>query len=401
MSETPSRPIKIANVIARLNIGGPAIYVSLVTQRLNAPYNADYASRLIAGNVGEGEGDMAYYAQERGVKPIILPALGRELHPLRDLKTIWSLYRLFRQLKPDIVSTHTAKAGFVGRIAARLAGVPVVVHTFHGHVFHGYFSPAKTRLFKLIEQFCARLSDTIIVLTASQRDELADRYHIAARGKFTVMGGGLELDAYSAAPRLTGSFRGEWDIPQAAKLITIVGRLVPVKNHALFLEAAAIIQAADPTTRFAIVGDGELREALESRVDELGLREAVTFTGWQQDVLKVYADSDVLAISSVNEGTPFTVIEALATGTPIVATAVGGLPDLLEHGKFGTLVPSEDAAALAEAVLQTLNHPPDTAGLRAEIVTKYGIDRLITDLDKLYRSLLAKKGHQPGEADKA
>lgn len=392
MSETPSHPIKVVNVIARLNIGGPAIYVSLITQRLNPPHDAAYESTLIAGKVGEGEGDMGYYALEHGVEPVILPALGRELNPLRDLKTIWSLYRLFRQIKPDVVSTHTAKAGFVGRIAARLAGVPVVVHTFHGHVFHGYFSPTKTRLFKLIEQFCARLSDTIIVLTASQRDELADQYHIAPRDKFTVMGGGLELDSFAAAPRLSGNFREQWHIPQDAKLVTIVGRLVPVKNHALFLDAAAKIHAVDSRVRFAIVGDGDLRAALESQVDQLGLREVVTFTGWQQDVLEVYAGSDMLVISSVNEGTPFTVIEALAAGVPIVATAVGGLPDLLEGGKFGALVPSENADALAAAVLNTLKQPPDTASLRAEIVAKYGIDRLIHDLDGLYRSLLAKKG---------
>lgn len=387
----PPRPIRVANVIARLNIGGPAIYVALVTQRLNPPYDSAYESTLIAGKVGEGEGDMGYYAREHGVEPVTLPALGRELHPLRDLKTIWSLYRLFRQIKPDVVSTHTAKAGFVGRIAARLAGVPVVVHTFHGHVFHGYFSPARTRLFQGIEQFCARLSDTIIVLTDSQRGELADRYHIAPRHKFTVMAGGLELDTFAAAPRLTGTFRQQWRIPLTAKLITIVGRLVAVKNHALFLEAASIVHAADANIHFAIVGDGELRSELETQVDALNLREVITFTGWQQDVLSVYTDSDALAISSVNEGTPFTVIEALAAGTPVVATAVGGLPELLEQGKFGMLVPSGDAEALAEAILRALHHPPDTERLRAAAVAKYGIARLVHDLDALYKDQLKIK----------
>ncbi len=392
MSKTP-RPIKVANVIARLNIGGPAIYVSLVTQRLNPPFDSAYESVLIAGKVGADEGDMSDYARERGVDPVILPALGRELHPLRDLKTIWSLYRLFRQLKPDVVSTHTAKAGFVGRIAARLAGVPVVVHTFHGHVFHGYFSPAKTRLFRWIEQFCARLSDAIIVLAASQRDELADRYQIAPRHKFTVLPVGLELDAFAAAPRLTGNFRSQWGIPLKAKLVTIVGRMVAVKNHALFLESAAKIHAADTGTHFAIVGDGELRSEIEAQASHLGLSEAITFTGWQQDVLSVYADSDVLVISSLNEGTPFTVIEALASGTPVVATAVGGLPDLLENGAFGTLTPSGDPTALAEAILRALRQPSNSDRLRAEIVAKYGISRLVHDLDALYSEILSvKKG---------
>ncbi|HYO88411.1 MAG TPA: glycosyltransferase, partial [Candidatus Limnocylindrales bacterium] len=153
------RPIRVVNVLARLNVGGPAIHVSLITQRLGPP---EYESTLVTGTVGGAEGDMTWYATERGVTPILIPSLGRELHPFRDLITLWRLFRLLRLLKPDVVTTHTAKAGFVGRVAARLAGTPVVVHTFHGHVFHGYFSPAKTRIFLLLEQFAARLTDTII-----------------------------------------------------------------------------------------------------------------------------------------------------------------------------------------------------------------------------------------------
>jgi glycosyltransferase involved in cell wall biosynthesis len=384
-----TRPIRVVNVLARLNVGGPAIHVSLITEHLAPP---EYASTLVTGTVGGAEGDMSYYAAEHGVTPIILPTLGRELHPLRDLRTIWQLYRLLRRIRPDIVATHTAKAGFVGRVAARLAGVPVVVHTFHGHVFHGYFSPAKTRLFLLLERLAARLSDTIITLTPGQRRELAEVYRIAPERKFTIMAYGLDLSAFAQARRRQGDFRRQWAVADTAPLVTIVGRLAPVKNHALFLQAARRVVDDLPAARFAIVGDGELRAELEAQVDALGLREAVFFTGWQKAVAPVLADSDVLVISSVNEGTPFTVIEAMAAGCPVVSTAVGGVPDFLNHGELGALVPSGDADALAAAIVRTLRQPPDAEALRATIVARYGIGRLAADLDALYRALLAQKG---------
>ena len=352
----PQRPIRVVRVIARLNVGGPAIHVALLTARIGPPA---WESTLVCGQIGPDEGDMQYYAEGLGVHPLILPALGRELHPVRDLATLWQLVRLLRRLKPDVVHTHTAKAGFVGRIAARLAGVPVVVHTFHGHVFHGYFSPGKTRLFLLLERFTARLSSAVITLSDSLRDELCDVYRVAPRDKFRVLGLGLDLAPFAALPRKSGAFRAQWGIPADAPLIGIVGRLVPVKNHALFLAMAAQLRVRLPEARFVIVGDGELRAGLEQRVDALGLREAVTFTGWQRDLPPIYSDLDALVISSLNEGTPVSVIEALAAGCPVAATAVGGLPDLLEQGAFGALTPSQDAAALCDAVVRLLDAPPD------------------------------------------
>lgn len=383
-----NQPIRVLNMVARLNVGGPAIHVTLITARLGSP---TFESTLVAGKVGEAEGDMSYYAAQHGVVPIIIPELGRELHPVWDLVTLWKAYRLIRRIKPDIITTHTAKAGFIGRLAGRLAGVPVIVHTFHGHVFHGYFSPLKTRFFILLERIAGRMSDTIITLTEGQRNGLADTYRIAPRSKFTVMPYGLDLDGFARAPRKTGQFRRMWNIPADAPLVTIVGRLVPVKNHALFLEAAVKVLAEIPQARFAIVGDGELRQELEAQVDALAVRQAMTFTGWQREVEPVYADSDQLVISSVNEGTPFTVIEAMATGCPVVATSVGGLPDFLDHGRLGALVPSGNADALANAIVQTLRTPPDAKQLRTLIVERYGIARLGRDLEGLYHTLLAEK----------
>jgi len=382
-------PIRIVRVIARLNVGGPAIHVSLLTEKLGPPR---YQSTLVCGNIAPGEGDMTYFAKQRGVQPVVIPELGRSLHPLRDTVTVWKLYRLLHRLRPDVVHTHTAKAGFVGRVAARLAGVPVIVHTFHGHIFHGYFGPVQTRLFLWLERFAARLSDRIITLSEGLRKELADTYRITDKNRIVVLPLGLDLDAFTQMPRRSGAFRQAWGIPTDAPLIGIVGRLVPVKNHLLFLHAAAQVQTELPQARFAIVGDGEMRPQIETQVDALGLRHAIIFTGWQRDLAPVYSDLDVLVISSANEGTPVSVIEALASGCPVAATTVGGLPDLLEAGKLGRLVPPDNVDALAQAILQLLRYPPDGSQARALMRDRYGIDRLADDLDRLYRDLLARKG---------
>jgi glycosyltransferase involved in cell wall biosynthesis len=389
MTDTSKRPIRILRIIARLNVGGPAIHVTLLTEKLSAP---DYESTLLCGAIEPGEGDMMYYAEAHGVQPILLPELGRSIHPLRDPQIIWKMYKLIREMKPDVVHTHTAKAGFVGRVAAWMAGTPVIIHTFHGHIFQGYFSSLKTTVFILLERLTARMSDTIITLTEGLRRELAEEYHIARKKHITVLPLGLDLEPFAQIPRHTGEFRKAWDIPPDVPLVGIVGRLVPIKNHSLFLEAAARVQAQLPAARFVIIGDGETRAEVEAKADALGLRDCVTFTGWQRDLAPIYSDLDALVISSLNEGTPVSVIEAVAAGCPVVATAVGGLPDLLDHGQLGKLVPSENPDALADAITDTLLNPPDTAATRPLMVDRYGIDRLVSDLDGLYRGLLAKKG---------
>jgi glycosyltransferase involved in cell wall biosynthesis len=385
------RPIRILRIIARLNVGGPAIHVTLLTEKLTAP---EFESYLVSGTIDPGEGDMAYFAEAHGVKPIFIPELGRGLHPVRDVLTLWKVYKLIRELKPDVVHTHTSKAGFIGRVAAWLARTPVIVHTFHGHVFHGYFSPLKTRLFLVLERLTASMSDTIITLTEGLRRELAEVFHITRKGRIMVLPLGLDLEVFARTPRKTGSFRAAWDIHAGVPLIGIVGRLAPVKNHILFLEAAARVKQQLPAARFAIIGDGETRVEVEAKVDALGLRESVIFTGWERDLAPIYSDLDVLVISSTSEGTPVSVIEALAAGCPVVSTAVGGVPDLLDQGNLGKLVPSGDAEALANAVTDTLLTPPDMSEPQRFMLDRYGIDRLVSDLSSLYRGLLAKKGRK-------
>jgi glycosyltransferase involved in cell wall biosynthesis len=380
--------IKILRVISRMNIGGPAIHVTLLTEKLQAP---DYESILVTGSLGAEEGDMMYYAHEHGVSPVIIPHMARSLNPFRDFMTFWRLYRLMVKHKPDIVHTHTSKAGFVGRWAAKLAGVPVIVHTFHGHTFHSYFSPAVSRVFITLEQITAKISDTIIALTQGLRRELTETYHITRKERMIVLPLGLDLERFARTPRKEGKFREAWGIPADAPLIGIAGRFVPIKNHPMFLEAAAMIKAQKPNAHFVMVGDGELRHQVEAKIKELGLTGSITLTGWQEDMTLPYADMNVFVMTSLNEGTPVTVIEALAAGCPVVATAVGGLPDLLDGGAFGTLVPSRDVEALTKAILQMLDNPPNTTAAQNAMLDRYGIDRLVRDLDSLYKGLLTRK----------
>jgi len=383
----PNRPIRV--IIARLNVGGPAIHVTLLTANLRQP---EFESLLVCGHIGPHEGDMTYFAEERGITPVYIEQLGRELSPLRDLVTLFKLWQLMRRVRPDVVHTHTAKAGFVGRLAAWLARVPVRVHTFHGHVLHGYFGPVKTRMFLWLERMTAHLSDRLITISPRLKDELVHTFRIAQEDKFSVVPLGLELTPFADMPRHSGAFRRRFGISDSAPLIGIVGRIVPIKNHRLFLEAAHQVKRNLPDAHFVIVGDGELRETIERQALDMGLASSITFTGFLRDLKPVYSDMDVLVISSDNEGTPVSIIEALAAGVQVVSTAVGGVPDLLRHGRYGILTPPGDADALADGIVKALRQPVnERTAIRQAIVADYDIGRLANDLGAMYRALLATK----------
>ncbi len=390
MRELPS-PIRIARVIARLNIGGPAVHVTLLSKRLGPPR---YQSTLICGKIGPAEGDMSYLARREGVEPVVIPELGRELSPIRDMVALFKLWRLFLKLRPHIVHTHTAKAGFLGRLAARLAGVPVIVHTFHGHVLRGYFGPLKSRLFLELERLSARYTSAIITLSERLQDELVE-YGVAPPERFVVVPLGLDLRPFAETPRHSGAFRRELGLGSGIPLVGVIGRLVPIKAHDVFLKAAERVLKSLPDAHFVIVGDGELRGELEALAGRMGLGGSVTFTGWIDDLRPVYSDLDVLVISSRNEGTPVSVIEAMAAGVPVAVTRVGGLPDLVEDGWTGMLAPPDDPDALAESIRRLLTDRELAEDIakraRPMAIERFSIERLIDDLDSLYTSLLEAK----------
>jgi glycosyltransferase involved in cell wall biosynthesis len=380
---------RVMRVIARLNIGGPAIHTILLAAGLDA---ARFESTLVTGVEAACEGNMLDLAAQKGVQPLIIPELGREINPLKDWVTLLKLYRLFRDQRPHIVHTHTAKAGTVGRLAARLAGVPIVVHTFHGHVFHDYFGPLQTKVFIGIERFLASLSDRIVTVSEGQRQELA-AYGVASLDKIAVVPLGFELDALLNCESLRGQLRRELGIPEEMALVGIVARLAAIKNHRLFLDAARLIVEAGQGAMFLVVGDGELRAELEAYAAALGLAERVIFTGWRRDLPRIYADLDVVALSSLNEGTPVSLIEAMAAAKPVVATRVGGVSDVILDKESGYLVQSKDAEGLARGILDLLR-APDRAremGLagRVAVHPKYASETLLANIEKLYLQLLA------------
>lgn len=431
-------PIRILRIIARLNIGGPAIQAVTLSDLLS---RGRFRTRLVCGQVGAHEGDMSYLATSRNVGPLVLPSLGREISALDDLRSFSELRKVIGEFHPHIIHTHTAKAGTLGRLAGisvnaqRIFGRKIrLVHTFHGHVFHSYFSPLKTRVFMAIERFLARFTDRIIVISATQKKDICDRYRITDSHRVQVVPLGFDLSGFErlGPPPSQGVFS-----------VGIVGRLAPVKNHRMLFDAVRILKerGEDQAFRFFVVGDGELREALTKEAAALGIEKSVAFSGWQREMPDVYRNLDAVVLTSFNEGTPVSLIEAMAAARPVLATEVGGVGDLMgatdpsaavhplseERGRdsrsgstrserraaargsrwvdresgegyklarHGILVPSEDSRALAEALLFAARERGLTAAMaqraREHVLQTYSLERLVGDMAALYEELVER-----------
>ena len=383
-----SRKVRVLRLFSRLNIGGPAIHVILTTAGLDPER---YDSLLVVGREGDREGNFLGLAEAKGIPLRIIPTFGRRIDPLRDLITLVRLVRLMRRERPDIVHTHTAKAGALGRLAARLAGVPVIVHTFHGSIFDGYFGPAVAGFFQWVERILATGTDAIVAVSERVAADLVER-KIAPRNKVEVVPLGLELGRFQDVEIWRGELRRELGLPLQAKLMGSVGRLVPIKDLNTLLHAMIELSATQPEAILLIVGDGPERPALEKQAQRLGLGSRVRFLGFRDDLERIYADLDVAVNCSLNEGTPVSLIEAMASGVPVVATSVGGTPDLLEEGRLGTLVPPANSKALANGLAEILSRseslPKGAMRARRRIHKRFGLERLLSDLDRLYLRLL-------------
>jgi glycosyltransferase involved in cell wall biosynthesis len=386
-----SRRIKIIRIIARLNVGGPSIHVVNLNHGLDANR---FASLLISGTENPGEGSMIDFALSMNIHPIIIPEIvGEASFKPRDLKALSKLYRLIKNEKPDIIHTHTAKAGFLGRIAGRLAGVPIIVHTYHGHVLHGYYSPIKTMVLRAMEKNLARITNSIIAVSSRVKSDLAE-YGVAPADKISVIPLGFNLDHFLECEKYRGEFRSELGLANDAHLVGIVGRIFPIKNHRLFIEAASRLAVLEPTCRFIVVGDGAQRREMEQFAQQLGIGGRTHFTGWRRDLARIYADLDVLAVSSNNEGTPVSAIEAMASGCPVVGTRVGGMPDIIKDGENGYLVSPKNPDELASGLLRMIRDPQKAHQMgkagRAFAREQFHIRRLISETENLYLRLLEK-----------
>lgn len=392
------KKIKIVRIIARLNIGGPAIHTILLTAGLNA---GGFESILVCGSIGKGESDMHYYARQKGVSPIQIPQLQRDLNFFRDLVAFTKIFFLLIREKPQVIHTHTAKAGALGRTAAFFYKLffnknARIIHTFHGHVFEGYFSRFNSLFFILVEKALALFTDVLVTVSDSVKDDIVS-LGIAGRNKIRVVPIGLELDKFLSVNHKQRDFIQ----------IGIIGRLVPIKNHGLFIEAAHRLMNTSGTRKikFVVVGDGELSGALRQRVSFLGMSRYFEFQGWRRDLDKVYADLDIVALTSLNEGTPVSLIEALACARPIVATDVGGVKDILGRmqsqaqggcgtfavHEYGLSVKSQDASGLAGALAFLLDNSAVRAKIgesgRAWVSEQFSIARLLENLRGLYSAV--------------
>jgi len=393
VSPRPAR--RVVRVITRLNIGGPAIQAASLVQRLK-PFG--YQTLLMYGRLAPGEGDMRYLLPSDDTREVV-PTMSRSLAPLQDARAFWQIYRTICRVRPDVVHTHTAKAGAVGRLAAIAYNHTVgrrrparLVHTYHGHVFDGYFGSVSTRIFLAIERWLARRTEVLVAISERVRDDLIETYRIAHAGQIRVIRLGFDLSPFVA---IDGSARerarSALGIPGDRTIVTTVGRLTEIKRHSLFLEMAALVANRRPDVAFQIVGDGELRGHLEALAGKLGIGERVTFLGWRTDLATIYGATDVFVLTSRNEGTPVALIEAMASGVVGVSTNVGGVSDVVLGPDIGTLVPFGSPEALANAVLELLTSPSRHRAMgekaREAVRSRFHVDRLVRDIVGLYDEL--------------
>ncbi|MCP4578450.1 MAG: glycosyltransferase [Deltaproteobacteria bacterium] len=403
--------IRVLRFIARLNVGGPSIHVYLLTTGLDPKR---FHSTLVTGRISPREGDMGYLFQSAVEQPVIIEDLQREISPLMDAKAFLQILRLLRHKRPDIIHTHTAKAGTSARLAAIIYnrifyGNARTVHTFHGHVFEGYFSRTKTSMFIWIERILARSTDVIVAISRTQKMDLSGKFRIAPDHKIKIIPLGFDLSPFLQSTALKGRFRNSIGLLSRSILVGIVGRLVAIKHHDMFLEMAKIFLKKNPDidAKFILVGDGELREELEAHVETLGLKNHVSFCGWRRDLPEVYADLDVLALTSENEGTPVSIIEAMASGTPVISTDAGGVLDLLGPAeesstaggftvcKRGVLCQKNDEAGFAQGLRHLITMDKKrlekiTGEAKSFAMNTFSDERLVHDIEALYLEMITK-----------
>ncbi len=405
---------RVLRIINRFNLGGPTHNAAYLTRYLPG----DYETLLVGGSEEASEAGSQHILQSLGIKPVILPELQREVAPWRDRGAYNRIKALIKEFKPDIVHTHAAKAGAVGRMAASDLGVKAIVHTFHGHVFHSYFGPVRTALYKNIERFLARRSSRIVAISDKQKSELVDEHRITTDGKVSVIPLGFDLSRFQEDQVAKRSlFRRVYGVADDEIAIGIVGRLVPIKNHDLFLDVISrVSQRTGKRIRAFIVGDGEERERLQQRTQELGMSQVlgpyfnghgfghgvngrpmvanatITFTSWIKEVDIVNAGVDIVMLTSLNEGTPVSLIEAQAANRPVISTRVGGIENVVLQDRTALLSPSGDVESLEQHLLQLV----ENEGLRRSIGMggwehvrdRFHFTRLVHDTDTMYRSLL-------------
>tara|TARA_B110000459_G_scaffold44010_1_gene48572 strand:+ start:8437 stop:9618 length:1182 start_codon:yes stop_codon:yes gene_type:complete len=385
------KKIKILRIINRFNIGGPTYNATFLTRFMSD----EFETLLIGGLPEENEANSLHILKEYDVEPLLIHELKREPNLKSDRLALKKIKTIIQEFKPDIVHTHASKAGAIGRKAAFSCNVPVVVHTFHGHVFHSYFGKIKTSIFKNIERYLAKKSTGIIAISNLQKKELCETHKITTAKKIEVIPLGFDLkkfqDHYSEN-RI--AVRKEYDINDDTLALCIIGRLAPVKDHFFFLDVIEELSLqTDRKIKIFIVGDGELRKEINTRVDLLKNKGVdIIMTSWIFDIAKFNAGMDIMCLTSKNEGTPVSLIEAQASNLPVISTDGGGVSDIVSQNETGFIISRKDKREFVKK-LKTL---VDDDELRNKMKTKgwehvhlkFSYKRLASDMENYYKKLL-------------
>jgi glycosyltransferase involved in cell wall biosynthesis len=394
---------KVLRILNRLIVGGPVLNAVYLTRYL-AP---DFETLLVVGEKEAHEKSADFLAQDLGIQYKSVPQMGRSINPANDFFSYQKIKKLIKDFKPDVVHTHAAKPGILGRLAAAELGVPAIVHTYHGHVFHSYFNSVKTSFFINTERFVARKTHAIVAISNQQKKELATDFKIAPEEKFRVIQLGLDLDKFQTGEEEKRKrFRTEFSVAEDEIAIGIIGRLVPIKNHYLFLKALKhVLDNTSKKIKAFIIGDGETRSDLENVANEVAIPfttqndgthpHPLVFTSWRSDVDVINAGLDIICLTSFNEGTPVSLIEAQAANKPIVATKVGGISDIVLEGQTGLLADVTDTETFCAHLLNLVQNDELRKKLgensRKHVVQRFSYQRLMKDMGALYLELLEKK----------
>ncbi len=398
--------IKVLHILNRFIIGGPSIIALNIINSLPSNYEV----KLIVGGKDNKEEWSEYMLDDTSEKSLIyIPQMRRSLNPFQDISTYYAIKKVIKEFKPDIVHTHASKAGAIGRLAAANCKVPVVLHTFHGHVFHSYFNGLITRLFIKTERYLAKKSTNIIALSESQKQELSQKYKICNHDKIVVVPNGIALQKFIDNQAYKRNlWRKKLSLSEDTVLVGIVGRMAPVKNHKMFVEvlAASLERQKNTNIKFVIVGDGKTRISVQEDLTKLNIpynylpenadsaHSKVILTSWETEMDQVYAGLDIVCLTSLNEGSPISLLEAQAAKRPIVSTNVGGVSDTIIENESAFLTPPNDVESFTNKLEQLINNV-DLRQKMGEngfkfVNEKYGQERLVQNMDNLYKNLITK-----------
>jgi len=390
--------IKVLHVITRLDRGGSAQNTLLTCLGLTERYELVLVHGLSAeSRMTDWEKQTVQRgienAQERGIRVVPIPSLVRRIDPLQDLQAFFSLWRLMIREKPLIVHTHTSKPGILGRWAARMAGVPIIVHTPHGHVFYGHFGPLASRFFLVIERLTAAITDRMVALTEGERKDYI-AFSVCDPDRVVTIHSGVEIERYMAAEVNAEHKKKSLGLNTKGLVVGTVGWLLPIKGPLYLLKAMERVWQSHPQIELVFVGKGQLEDKLRTEAFRMGVSEKVAFLGWRNDIPEIMQVLDIFVLPSLNEGMGRVLVEAMAAGRPIVASKVGGIPDLIEHGQNGLLVQPGDVRGLAMAIERLLANREmmvDMGKTGRTRARRYSVEKMVEKTDALYASLYQGK----------